>query len=211
MYIKKKVLFDCTLDDNESPLSQINRQDDYIYVSDKLILVRLNKNKIEESLLSIAITNKLYNFKEICNNVLNTEEITVTNDMFFNTFNNIPRLNKTVCPACGGTKTVNYCFEYDYHEYFHEFECPVCNGTGYEYSEEPKIDFQSYIRINKNVCLSAQYAEKIYNIIKEYDLKLTSIKINDNIIHMFFEDDSRIVVLGKNIKNSNVNNIIVLK
>ena len=44
MYIKKKVLFDCTLDDNESPLSQINRQDDYIYVSDKLILVRLNKN-----------------------------------------------------------------------------------------------------------------------------------------------------------------------
>lgn len=191
------------------------KKDNYIFVTDSKFLVRLNENHFDG--LPEELDTKFDRIDRALSVHPNYLDMKLSNDDFNRIYGNIPvTYHHIVCDACKGTGKVDFIFDHDGHDYINNDDCPVCNGSGVLEDEKEDIDPKYYVRVISN--LTKTYIDVIYfkyikELIDAFDLKLKAYNMSDDFFYLFFEDDTKIVILfnSYNQKNKKVIDFFELK
>lgn len=191
---KKLALFNCCDDEYQFEFCrEPKRVGDFVYATDRTILVRINHQKyvhLEED------KSEKPNYELVINKQFD-RIFDLTNEQIKTVLSKIPLVHEKPCECCGGRKTVTFEFNYDGCVYETDDDCPICNGKGTVYSETERIDESYKIQIGEgDVFIKSKYIDRLNKIIDVFDLKLKSYSIKDGVFHLFFEDDTRILIVS---------------
>lgn len=108
-------------------------QEGYVIATDGCVLIRIRQSQTEGEYINIERPNVKSVFKETTSSSILT--ICSINKMLSNVkkVKEVKYIGKDIkCHECNGEGTVLW----EYRSYAEEFDCPVCNGTGYESCEK---------------------------------------------------------------------------
>lgn len=131
-------------------MSKPFEQDGFIYATDSMVLIRISKSIINEVFDSIE--------KPICQSIIpssNCSELISVNNIDFEQYKTENELIESVdekeCGLCDGSGKMTESYYHNGKYYEATFDCPVCDGTGYEERSRMipsgKLTFNSSIRI----------------------------------------------------------------